>query len=124
MLSVYIHCSYKWLSRRWAWRAPPQSRAGLELFSFSSTPSFILLSSILSLRLPLRPFLSSFSSRHFFYTGQSFVCGLVSVLSTRYWWIFSLVFFLPVFFVGSRDATTYLVLFFAALTTLFKISPS
>ena len=89
------------------------------LHSFFFPPSSLLFIS------PLHLFSSSFSSCHFFNTDQSFVCGLVSVLPTCYWWIFSLVFFfLPVFLVGSRDAITQLVLFLPPLTTLFKFSPS
>ena len=100
VLYTYIVVFYKWLSRRWAWRSPPQSRAGLEFFfSLSLQPlhSFFFPPSSLLFISPLHLFSSSFSSCHFFNTDQSFVCGLVSVLPTCYWWIFSLVFFFYLF---------------------------
>ena len=55
---------------------------------------------------PLRPFLSSFSSCHFFYTGQSLSVVLSLYCLLVVGGFFPAFFFLPVFFVGSRDATT------------------
>ena len=129
VLYTYIVVFYKWLSRRWAWRSPPQSRAGLEFFlslSLSLFNPFIHSSFLHPLFSSSPPFISFHPL--FLLVTSLIQTRVLSVVLSLYCLLlvdfYPGVFFLPVFLVGSRDAITQLVLFLPPLTTLFKFSPS